>query len=234
VHTSLVGVDPPPEVSVEPGIDPGQPPGQPGWYRDPYGRFAWRWWDGDRWTAGASDGEAITTEDPPPGWVQSADGRWYPPHRHPAARPPSLRGAAVSGAAIGLAVELVFGGAALFASINDPTAMPFSGVGEVREWLQLAAFGVLGPTLGALIGVGLWASARPRTRGQPPPTSPPDPRPSLHEDSLRVTGSGHRPTRVRSPSGDVWRLSVRRRRREQAARKKPRPGTGCRRGALRA
>ena len=29
----------------------------PGWYPDPFGRFPTRWWDGEAWTAYATDGE---------------------------------------------------------------------------------------------------------------------------------------------------------------------------------
>lgn len=47
--------------------DPTEPPGaggtaNPGWYRDPWGRSAWRWWDGWQWTGWIS----------PPGGVNSA------------------------------------------------------------------------------------------------------------------------------------------------------------------
>ncbi len=42
----------------------GQPAGNdgssgPGWYRDPWGRSAWRWWDGRNWTGWISPPEAV-------------------------------------------------------------------------------------------------------------------------------------------------------------------------------
>jgi len=41
-----------------------QPPGSggvanPGWYRDPWGRSAWRWWDGWKWTGWISPPEGV-------------------------------------------------------------------------------------------------------------------------------------------------------------------------------
>jgi hypothetical protein len=40
-------------------VDPQSPGGPPpGWYQDPAGEKAWRWWDGHQWTAYASDPSA--------------------------------------------------------------------------------------------------------------------------------------------------------------------------------
>ena len=37
----------------------------PGWYRDPTGRFASRYWDGRQWTNQVSSGGANATDEPP-------------------------------------------------------------------------------------------------------------------------------------------------------------------------
>jgi hypothetical protein len=37
------------QTMAYPDIPPGSPP--PGWYSDPSGSFAWRWWDGRAWTS---------------------------------------------------------------------------------------------------------------------------------------------------------------------------------------
>ncbi len=37
----------------------------PGWYRDPTGRYASRYWDGQQWTNQVSSGGANATDEPP-------------------------------------------------------------------------------------------------------------------------------------------------------------------------
>jgi membrane protease YdiL (CAAX protease family) len=51
-----------------------------GWYPDPAGRWRLRWWDGESWTEGVSDGARIA-EEVLPGSTADADGRARLPFR---------------------------------------------------------------------------------------------------------------------------------------------------------
>lgn len=71
-----------------------------GWYKDPSGKYDWRYFDG-RWTDDvANEGDDETYTDPvpsrtpprsaaagPPGYWQASDGKWYPPQGQAAAPP---------------------------------------------------------------------------------------------------------------------------------------------------
>ena len=46
-----------PNISEPPG---GGGTANPGWYRDPWGRSAWRWWDGWQWSGWLSPPEGVT------------------------------------------------------------------------------------------------------------------------------------------------------------------------------
>jgi membrane protease YdiL (CAAX protease family) len=102
-----------------------EPRSLPGWYRDPFGRFPARWWDGEGWTAYAADGEV----------------RWDAAslHKEPAhpAAPPGL-GIAIVGFGCGVGLS-VAGLAALAGAGGDASRATELLVGSLGLWLGLTA-----------------------------------------------------------------------------------------------
>lgn len=47
---------------------------EPGWYTDPHGRHAHRWWDGTAWTDGVADAGRVATDPPGPATAPSTAG----------------------------------------------------------------------------------------------------------------------------------------------------------------
>lgn len=111
------------ELEAVAGTGP-EPPSLPGWYPDPFGRFRTRWWDGQRWTAYAADGEVR--------W----DATSLREARRRPATPPGI-GAAVVGFACGVGLSLA-GSAALASGGQDGRAAELL-VGSLGLWLGLTS-----------------------------------------------------------------------------------------------
>jgi uncharacterized protein len=102
-----------------------QAPSLPGWYPDPFGRFRTRWWDGQRWTAYAADGEVR--------WDAASlrEERPAPP------TPPGL-GVAIVGFGCGIGLSLA-GVAALSGVEGDGGRAAELLVGALGLWLGLTS-----------------------------------------------------------------------------------------------
>lgn len=97
----------------------------PGWYPDPFGRFAFRWWDGAEWTGYADDTEV----------------HWdLAPLAPPRPTPPGLPGLglAVLGAAAGIALSI--GVAAMLIAFGRPGGdTVVLAVAQLSLWAPLVA-----------------------------------------------------------------------------------------------
>ena len=109
-----------------------------GWYPDPLGRTALRWWDGEEWSGYAGDGSAVA---------------WDPVSAEPSVVPqvglPGL-GAALVGAAVGLV--LAFGIGVALSAADDPG-------GRAAE-LGLSSLGLWTGLIGACVVVSLRRGTR--------------------------------------------------------------------------
>jgi membrane protease YdiL (CAAX protease family) len=95
-----------------------------GWYPDPFGRAPFRWWDGERWSEYAGDGQAVEWDAAPTDAV--------------AAPSPGLPGVGVAllGTAIGFG--LAFAISALLTAVDKPGGRPaLLGLSELGLWTGL-------------------------------------------------------------------------------------------------
>lgn len=115
------------------------------WYPDPSGAHELRWWDGDRWTDGVSDGEAVDRDPLDPRGAQAA---WAARRDTRAPWPGWIAAAAVGGMVVGVASAILLA-----------TAADAAGGGRLGVVLA-GVVGLYGTLLGTCVLVG-------RTLGTP-------------------------------------------------------------------